>query len=353
MAVEEKGLTAYLVGEGSIQAVHIADPLSNLAAMERGDVLEREARLVRLCLRERVLSDLAGAVSAKIPKGRRLLLVPDLFLHNLPLHIVPVQGRPWSEHFSIGYLPAAGVLRFSPSRRPPVGRSLVAGDSNGDLPYAAAECAQVAAALGNKPLVGPQCTRAAIETELRAGELDVVHIALHGRGDARRGGRASLLLADGVGGIEWIAFDELATFPWRVKLVVFSGCSTAVAGPRQGHELIGVARAAAERGATAVIACLWPVGDQAAKVFMTAFYKELARRRATGPVDLRVVMDHARDALRANLASSSPSPVRRRDGRNLSPVATGRMEIPQVDPEVANALSWAPFILLGDPILGK
>ena len=346
-------MTAYLVGDGSIQTVHVAGSPSDLSGIERGDVLEREARLVRLCLHEPLLSNLAEAVAAEIPKGRRLLLVPDLFLHNLPLHAVPVQGRPWCEHFSIGYLPAAGVLRFAPSRRPPVGRSLVAGDSRGDLPYAAAECVEVAATLGNKPLVGPQCTRVTIEAELRAGELDFVHLALHGRGDPRHGGRASLLLADGVGGIEWVDFDELAAFPWRVKLVVFSGCSTAVAGPRQGHELIGVARAAAERGAAAVIACLWPVGDQAAKVFMTAFYKELVSRRSPGPVDLRLVLDRARNGLRAWLAPMFSSRVQRRDGRNLRPVALESVEIPQVAPDVADTLGWAPFILLGGPILGN
>jgi CHAT domain-containing protein len=102
-----------------------------------------------------------------------------------------------------------------------------------------------------------------------------------------------------------------------------------------------------------VIACLWPVGDQAAKVFMTAFYKELVFRRATGPVDLRMALDHSRDALRSWIAAVSTSRVQRRDGRNLRPVAMEGVEGPQVDPEVADALVWAPFILLGDPILGN
>ena len=351
LAVEATGITAYVVDEGSIQTVVVAGTFANLASIEQGDVRDREARLAKVCLSEHLLSDLAEAVTAKIPKGRRLLVVPDGFLHNLPLHAVPVQGRPWCEHFPISYLPAAGVLRFAPSRRSPVGRSLVAGDSRGDLPFAAAECAEVASALGDTPLVGPQCSRSAIEAKLRAGELDVVHLALHGRGDALRGGRASLLLADGVGGTEWVAFDELATFPWRVELVVFSGCSTAVSGPRFGHELIGVARAAAERGAAAVIACLWPVDDQAAKVFMTAFYRELVSRRATGPVDLRVVLDIARAALRAWLPSAPAGHPPRRDGRDLEPMAAAAK--PQVEPEVADSLAWAPFILIGDPIVGN
>jgi len=352
LAVERDRLIAYLVGDGAVRAIQVAGDLTILATAEGGDTQEREARVVGLCLQERLLSDLAEAVTAAVPEKRRLLIVPDQSLYNLPLHAIPVRGRPWCEHFSIGYLPAAGALRFAPVRRPPVGRSLVAGDSRGDLPHAAEECREVAAVLGSIPLIGPQCTRVAMENELRAGELDVVHLALHGRGDVRRGGRASLLLADGTGGTAWVSFDELAALPWWAELVVFSGCSTAVAGPRQGHELVGVARAAAERGAAAVIACLWPVGDEATKIFMTQLYKELTARRAVGPVDLRVVLDDARNALRAWVRAASAAGVQRRDGRSMRPKMMDMVERPKVDPEVADALQWAPFILLGDPILG-
>lgn len=351
-AVEEDGLTVYIVGHGTVRAIHVGGSLTELAAVEGGDVLEREARLVELCQRDPLLSNLAAAVTDAVPKGCRLLLVPDQFLHNLPLHVIPVQGQPWCDHFSIGYLAAAAALRFAPGKRPAAGRSLVAGDSRGDLPHASEECKQVATALGSKPLVGPNCTRAAIEEVLRAGELDVIHLALHGRGDVRRGGRASLLLADGMGGTEWVAFDELASLPWRAELVVFSGCSTAVAGPRQGHELVGIARAAAERGAAAVIACLWPVGDEAARIFMTAFYKKFAARRTTGPVDLRLVLDEARRSLRTKFGTVSAVSGTRRDGRSLRPEVAGKIESPKLHPEIAEVLSWAPFIVFGDPILG-
>src|SRR5262249_37895219 len=151
----------------------------------------------------------------------------------------------------------------------------VAGDSRGDLPHAAAECREVAALLGTSPLIGQQCTRGAIEAELRSRSLDIVHLAMHGRGDPRRGGRSSLLLANGAGDTEWVNFGELITFDWKVNLVVFSGCSTGVTGPQHGHQLIGVASAAMEAGAAAVIGCLWPVGDEAAKLFMTVLYQSL------------------------------------------------------------------------------
>jgi hypothetical protein len=160
------------------------------------------------------------------------------------------------------------------------------------------------------------------------------------------GGRSSLLFASEGGGTEWVPFDELAKLPWNARLVVFSGCSTAVAGPRQGHELVGVARAALEAGAGAVLACLWPVGDPAAEVLMTAFHSSLSHARMARPTDLRVLLDEARTVLEAWVRSNVQG--RRRDGcRDLVPAdATA----PTIDLSVGRILAWAPFVLYGDPI---
>ena len=353
LAVEEEGLTAYLVEADVVKAIHVHGTIASLNTAEQGDVRERETRLVALCLHDPLLRGLAEAVTNSLLKGRRLLIVPDLFLHNLPMHITPVKGRPWCDQNSIGYIQGAGTLRFAPQRQLPGGNSLVAGDSRGDLPQAAAECHLVAAALRTVALIGQRCTRAAIEQALRAGALDIVHLAMHGRGDARRGGRASLLFSNGSGGTEWVDFDELTTFAWRAKLVVFSGCSTGVFGSRHGHQLISVAAAALEAGAASVIACLWPVGDEAAAVCMKAFYEGLVSRRHTAPVDLRLVLEEACSRLRSWLASAHPSTGRRRrDGRrDFVPVTAESREAEEMDPSLANALAWGPFVLMGYPIL--
>ncbi|HWZ72684.1 MAG TPA: CHAT domain-containing protein [Casimicrobiaceae bacterium] len=351
LAIEQNGLTAYLVDCAAVRAVNVQGDLSQLAKGEEGDIRQREARLANLCLREPVLAQLAEAVTVAAPAGHRLLIVPDGFLHNFPLHITPVRGSPWCERAAIGYIPAAGVLRFGARGRRSAGRALVAGDSRADLPHAAAECAAVASALGTTPLLQQQCTRSAIEQALRAGELDVVHLAVHGRGDVRRGGRASLLLADGAGGTQWVALDALTQQRWHVELVVFSGCSTGVAGRRQGHELVGTARAALEAGARTVVACLWPVADEATAVLMEAFYAALVREQKVGPVDLRPVLDEARAALRSWLDASAPyAGAPRRDGREVPPEEEAA-EAPMADLPADHVLTWGPFMLLGQPVV--
>jgi CHAT domain-containing protein len=214
------------------------------------------------------------------------------------------------------------------------------------LPYAAEECKLVARLLGVEPLTGPHlCTRSAIEAALSQGVHDVVHLAVHGRGDPRHGGRASVLLGER----DWVMFDELAALPWRTELVVFSGCSTAVSGLRHQRDFLGVAQAAAQAGAAAVIACLWPVGDRAASVFMQAFYEWFVPRRRSGSVDLREGLGVARSTLRG-LGSTSHAPEPRRDARVvLEQASTGAAES---DPESMAIGDWAPFVVLGNPLLG-
>jgi CHAT domain-containing protein/tetratricopeptide (TPR) repeat protein len=341
---EDRGITAYLVGGDGLTTVHVAGDPRALARVEHGDSREREARLVRLCLATPMLMELAESITAVVPEGRRLMLVPDGPLHNLPLHLIPVRGRPWCDGFEISYLTAAGALRFADRRLRALHTAFVGGDSRGDLPHAAAECRDVAALLSIPACVGADCSRAAIESALHE-RPDIVHLAVHGRGDPKRGARASVLLAAPDGDTEWVPFDGLTTMGWRARLVVFSGCSTAVAGRRDGRYLSSVADAAAETGAAAVIACLWPVEDSAARTFMTAFYAALVEHRAAGRLDLRDAFSRASHALRQATDEIAGSHTRRRDGRTASdqrPFANGAVE---------RALIWAPFILVGDPIV--
>lgn len=355
LVAERDGVTAYLVDVDGVQVVRVAGSPLDLARGGAADVREREIRMVRACTGDPLLRSLVARIAQAAREDARILLVPDGYLHNMPLHIVPLGGRPWCEQMPIGYLPAAAVLRLHDGVQPATGRSLVAGDSRGDLPWAAHEARVVGGLLGTAPLVGPQCTLDAVREALR-GDLDVVHLAVHGRADVRRGRRASLLFADGDTGVQWVPLAELAELPWRARLVVLSGCATGVAGAGYDEELASVAQAVVEAGAPRVLATLWPIDDRAAALFMAAFYRELAGPAGKPTTDLLAVMDIAREALRAGhrtasggmLAASPPS--RRRDGRDIQ-VVPGAPDVapPHTDDTTDAVLSWAPFVLFGDP----
>jgi CHAT domain-containing protein len=347
-------VTANLVDRDGLRTIHVPGDFASLADIGAADAQEREKRLVEACRESPLLAELVSRIHQAVPPNTRLLLVPDAYLHNLPLHTVPVDDKPWCDQASIGYLPAAAALRQEDEAvaTGTAGRSsFVAGDSSAEhsLPWAAKECSTIARLLGTEAKLGPQCTVAAFEQAL-SSDLDVIHLAIHGRGDTRRGGRASLLFADGSGGHEWVPFDRLAALTWRTRLVVFSGCGTGIVGPHQGNELVGVARAAAEAGVASVLATLWPVADEAAETFMVAFYTELHRQWQSPAIDLLAALDTARDALRTRLAASLPG-GRRRDGRDVLLQADDAQPVVEVDGATEELLLWGPFVLFGEPVL--
>ncbi|MCL3863144.1 CHAT domain-containing protein, partial [Actinotalea sp. K2] len=335
------GLRAYLVDEAGVRSVDAEGPTWTLEAVQYGDVRRRAAEVVALTRSSVILRHLVEAVEDSVEPERALLVVLDDHLANLPIHAVPLRGGVWSDARSIGRIPAVAVLRYSPNR-PWAGKAVVAGDSRGDLPHAAVECRHVAETLDARPLLQGACSFEALKTRLTETQPDVVHLALHGRADVRRGGRASLLFANGAGRTTWAGFDELAQLPWQASLIVFSGCSTAVGGPRHGRGIHGVAQAALAAGATATVASLWPVDDQSTRVFMTEFYDEFARARgASDWVDLRLVMDGARAHLRQRLAERVAG-CTIRDGRSV--VFDDEIEPSSApgDEEEALMMHWAP-----------
>ncbi len=350
VAIEDDGLAAYRLAVDGFDAVVEPMDIATLAAPELADLRQREHDLLALARSHAGLAAWATRVVSGWAQGRKLLLVPDGLLNNLPLHEIRIGHQPWHDGQLIGLLPcAAWLLRAAPLRSE---ACLVAGNSAGDLSGAEFECQAVARVLGTSALTGARCTRAALEAALQGGPLDIVHLAVHGRGDAQHGARASLLLADGLVGTEWVPFESLAQRSWQANLVVLSGCSTGVAGPLHGHEMVSVARAALEAGAASVLASLWPVADHAAAAFMTAFQQSVARQRRHGDCDLRVALEEARRSV-SSQPMSSVEIGRRRDGRRRSePALTLTIAAPEVRPGDASD-AVAAFVLIGRTTLGR
>jgi tetratricopeptide (TPR) repeat protein len=346
---EDQYLTAFIVDSERVRSVRLPADVQQLAEADKGDLTERPGSVVKCCLDNSDMANFVKAISEQIPGNCRVLLSTDGFLGNLPLHIVPINGEPWCDYHKISYLSGIGPLKYMDGTFESNGVATIAGDSRSDLPGAAAECKSIAKLLGSKPFIGGDCTMAAVVGRLNSARHLLLHLALHGRGDSRHGQRGSLLFAGGAHGAEWVDSRRLFSPNAAVDLVVLSGCSTAVTGPLHGYELVSLVRNAIEAGASSVVACLWPVEDVAAKIFMKAFYRNIVEQLPGGTVDLVSALDAARTALRSNLETAPELPRgHRRNGRNFT-----LAEVPNEEErrDVFNALTWAPFMLFGQPVL--
>ncbi|NGM14045.1 CHAT domain-containing protein [Verrucosispora sp. CWR15] len=177
-------------------------------------------------LRELVEHPVHAALTAPIadvPPSRPVYVVPHGTLHLVPLHVLP-PARTVDDAGAAGpsdtadirvrprtyLLPSASLLRAHrsvPARTNPrggepdrhtasVGRVLVCGDTLGDLPYARAECAYVAARLGGSGRTGAAVTSTWLADTLAGPERPrLVHLACHAVFDRRRPERSGLVLA--------------------------------------------------------------------------------------------------------------------------------------------------------------
>ena len=327
IAAENAGLALYLVRRDAFEAFAIPGDVYQLIKPDAGDMRDRAAAQLELARGHAMLAGAAAQTEARLPESARLFLAPNPSLGNLPWHVIPVGERAWCECRPISLLPAASALL---ARRQERGKKvLVIGNSRGDLPQARAESATVAALYATQAHVGRDCSVEALRGALAAGPLDIVHIATHGRGNPRHGGLASLLLADAAGAAHWTAVEEITRAPWDVGLVVLSGCSTGLIGRRNGGQMVSVAERVLRAGARAVVACLWPVGDAAARTGMEAFHRVFSRTP-----DVGAALEAGRAALKAPGTALGPL----RDGRGQQPAGSTALE---------RELNWSAFLSLG------
>ena len=204
------------------------------------------------------------------PAGRRLYLIADGVLGELPFAALRVGGQYLVERHALAHIPSLNALSARLAQeRAPHGEPVVLGDGRSDLPGAAAEARAVAASLGVTAAVGERANSHALRKGARAR---VLHLASHaGIGD--RG--AWVALADGE-----VHADAIVRWRLGPQLVVLASC---MSGSSRGPGMWGSLGAAfLASGSDAVLVTLWSVDDQDARQFVSRFYAEGGARDPAG-----------------------------------------------------------------------
>ncbi|HEU4727526.1 MAG TPA: CHAT domain-containing protein [Kofleriaceae bacterium] len=182
-------------------------------------------------------------------------------LAEVPFAALCWQGRRVIEGRPVARLPGLVALRATGSRWND--RMVFVGDSRGDLPEAAREVREIAAAMGGVASVGSAATR---EVLASARGAEMLHVAVHGIATAS--GRA-IALADGT----LTAADVLDT-GLDPRVVVLSGCATAASEDAESWD--GFPSAFLAAGSRYVVATLRSVEDAAAARVIAAYYAQPA-----------------------------------------------------------------------------
>ncbi len=165
-------------------------------------------------------------------------------------------------------LPWAGLLLRGARATPPsVEKVEVFADPDASLRFAALEGQRVAARMpGARLRNGAAVTTEALREALE--RADVVHFAGHGRLRPEDPFAAHLALA---GGAEF-SLEAVLSSPVRSRLVVLSGCETAVDQSLAATERVSLADAFLAAGATVVLATDVPLPDAEAADWVDRFY---------------------------------------------------------------------------------
>ncbi|WP_165944288.1 CHAT domain-containing protein [Micromonospora sp. KC213] len=246
--------------------------------------------------------------------GDIICLVPYGPLHSLPLHALRVGEAYLIERNPVTYVPSVSALQHSLTARPGAAleaprRTAFFGDSQRNLPHAAAEAAMLGDLFGVEAYLGEKVTRQSVGQALAT--VDVVHIAGHARFDPVDPLESGLQLA---GGDVLTASDIFGMPRVQASLVTLSGCETGVSHYQPGDELIGLTRAFLYARAASVLVSLWSVADDSTSFFMRRFYEHLMHTPGVAKVD----------ALQAAILDTMEVPT----WRSLH--------------------HWAPFVMVGD-----
>jgi tetratricopeptide (TPR) repeat protein len=195
------------------------------------------------------------------------------FVPSGDMHFVP-----WGAldlRFTVGVLPTGGWVLRSPHKAEGRVKACVLGDPEyggalPQLPDARGEALALARMYGADPLVGDKATEAALRGRVGGG-VDVLHLATHALYDPLYPLQSSLILTDGIKAMPLTA-EQLYKSPLASRLVVLSACETGMGQVVSGDDLLGLTRSFYLGGANVILSSLWPVSDEATRLFMEVFH---------------------------------------------------------------------------------
>ncbi len=351
--------TLFIVRRGGVLA-YVLPPIDSLS-----DDVERFTALTQSgsgppSLANRLGDALLARAAAGLPAAvNALLVVPDERLYSLPFDALPLaDGRPALDRFTVSMVPSA-TIAVELWRQPGATgatRILAMGDPRfpGELPAVGGESESYRsafAATGGLPRLGasgdevrrvarfaPSATvrvrDAASEAYLSSASLRrfrILHFATHALVDEQAVTRTALALAPGEGKDGFVTPADLAALDLDADLVVLSACRTAGGVVVGGEGVQGLTAPLLQAGARAVVATVWPVGDQRTVRFVEDFYLALARGMPVG------------QALRAAKLASRDRAAPPSEWAAFTLVGDPTVHIPLAEP---HKLTWRWIIVL-------
>lgn len=308
---DETVLIEYVVGSEASYAFCVSRKGTTSAVLPRAEelvpLIERYLKLIVLEEEEpfsglpggrRLYDILLGPFAAELGQARRIIIIPDAELFNLPFEALvrggehPGSSRFLIEDFELSYAPSAACFLDLAGRRParPYHTDLLAVACSGPsrptpstpaLVHTAGEVRAIAGffpAARRKVLAGSDATEGAVKQAALRGTR-FIHFAAHGILDPGSWRRSALLLRADAEGREdgFLQPADISTLALDAEMVVLSACRSAEGTRVRGVGILGLSTAFLAAGARSVVSSLWEVPDRSTARLMKDLYAALAR----------------------------------------------------------------------------
>ena len=238
-------------------------------------------------------------IEAKLGPNSSLAIIPDRTLRGVPFGaLLGSDGRFLVQRTALSVAPALAYSQPGTTLRNDQVSIVAAALARevslpaGYFPALAGTTseAQIAAQNGRPGRLFSDFTRDQLVTSLKAGRVDVLHLATHASFNGRSD-RSFIVASDGI-----VRLAELRDMVEQnrvrddfLDLLVLSACETAVGDDQSS---MGLAGAAVQAGALSAIASLWPVDDAGTAELMRHFYKAYrsGRSRAQALREAQIAM---------------------------------------------------------------
>ncbi|NEO43714.1 MAG: CHAT domain-containing protein, partial [Moorea sp. SIO4A3] len=264
----------------------------------------------------------------------RLILIPHLFLHLLPLHGLPItsnQGEATSEILmdrfpaGVSYAPSCQLLQLTQTRKRPDFTHLFAVQNpSADLDYTPIEVDVIQSYFNPPPdtevLVENDATKAAIDSN-PLNTYHCLHFSCHGYFNYQEPRKSALILANAhkaasaapnserylriseeeIFDLEkCLTIDEVFELQLeQCRLVTLSACETGLIDYTNiSDEYIGLPSGFLVAGSQAVVSSLWTVKDLSTALLMIKFYQNLRDQNLREQMSLAVALNQAQLWLR-------------------------------------------------------
>jgi CHAT domain-containing protein/tetratricopeptide (TPR) repeat protein len=234
--------------------------------------------------------NLVAPAAALVPRGSRVVLVPDGALHWLNFETLPVYSNSsavpphyWIEDVRLVVAPSLAVLATSEQSKPLAPNSLLLiGDPVSPSPefpplsYASQEIARIRQHFpgsSQDTFVGLRA-RPATYQESRPGRFALLHFSAHGVANQQSPLDSAIILSKDGDNFKLYA-RNIIPIHLQADLVTISACRSAGARSYSGEGLVGFVWAFLQAGARSVIAGLWDVTDSSTPGIMDLLYSQI------------------------------------------------------------------------------